>query len=143
MLRKIRGSVNMPESIILTGAIILAVLGIVNTMFITEILGRRGGPEIFKFAHRWLGRLFVVLFSAFFVYMIPRVALFENTPVNFLIHGFLGMAVFVILIIKLFVVRRYKVYMTALPSIGLYIMLGTILIVMSSAGLEFFKYLSH
>ncbi|MGA8831472.1 MAG: DUF6529 family protein [Desulfomonilaceae bacterium] len=133
----------MPESLILAGAIILAVLGIVNTLLIVEILGRRGGPQIFKTAHRWLGRLFMILFSAFFVYMIPRIAFFENIPVNFLIHGFLGMAVFVFLIIKLCVVLRYKGYMTALPLMGLYIMLGTILIVMSSAGLELFKHLSH
>lgn len=133
----------MPESLILAGAIILAALGIVNTVVIAEILGRRGGPDIFKLAHRWLGRIFMVLFSAFFVYMIPRVAFFENTPVNFLIHGFLGMAVFITLIIKLCVVRRYKGYMMALPLIGVYIMLGTILIVISSAGLELFKHLSR
>jgi hypothetical protein len=133
----------MPESLILAGAIILAALGIVNTVVIAEILGRRGGPDIFKLAHRWLGRIFMVLFSAFFVYMIQRVAFFENTPVNFLIHGFLGMAVFIALIIKLCVVRRYKGYMTALPLIGVYIMLGTILIVMSSAGLELFKHFSR
>jgi len=143
LLQIIGDSANIAESLILAGAIILAVLGIVNTLLIVEILGHRGGPEILKSAHRWLGRLFMILFSAFFVYMIPRIAFFENTPVNFLIHGFLGMAVFVFLIIKLCVVRRYKGYMTALPLIGLYIMLGTILIVMSSAGLKLFKHLSH
>ena len=31
----------------------------------------------------------MALFIAFFVYMIPNSVL-ENTPVNFLIHGFLG-----------------------------------------------------
>ena len=73
----------MPESLILAGAIILAALGIVNTVVIAEILGRRGGPEIFKLAHRWLGRIFMVLFSAFFVYMIPRVAFLRKHSSKF------------------------------------------------------------
>ena len=73
----------MPESLILAGAIILAVLGIVNTLLIVEILGRRGGPQIFKTAHRWLGRLFMILFSAFFVYMIPRIVFLRKYSSKF------------------------------------------------------------
>ncbi len=138
------GIINMLDSLIFTGAISLAIVGIINTIIILEVLGRRGGaPEILKSAHRWLGRLFMAMFTAFFIYMVPRIAFFENIPVNFLIHGFLGMTVFILLIIKFCVVRRYKGYMTALPSIGVYIMLGSVLIVMSSAGVEIFKHLSR
>jgi len=134
----------MLGSLILAGAISLAIVGIINTIVIVEVLGRRcRAPEILKSAHRWLGRLFMAIFIAFFIYMLPRIAFFENTPVNFLIHGFLGMTVFILLIIKFCVVRRYKGYMSALPLIGVYIMLGSVLIVMSSAGVEIVKHLSR
>lgn len=133
----------MWESVIVAGAITLAVIGTVNTVLMFEVLGRRGGPDIFKWMHRWLGRVFLVLFTALFIYMLPRIAFLANVPVNFLVHGFLAMIVFILLIGKFLVVRRYKVYMSSLPLLGVYIMLGSILVVMSSAGIEVFKRLSH
>lgn len=133
----------MSESVIVAGAITLAVIGAVNTVLMFEVLGRRGGPDTFKSIHRWLGRVFLVLFTVLFVYMLPRIAFLANIPVNFLVHGFLSMIVFILLIGKFLVVRRYKVYMPSLALLGVYIMLITILIVMSSAGIEVFKRLPH
>ena len=132
----------MVESIVLTGAITLVVIGAVNSFVILEVLGRKGGRNSLRSLHRWLGLCFVVLFTGLFIYMIPRIAFFENVPVNFLVHGFTAIVVFSLLIVKLIVVRRYKLYMSSLPSIGLYLMMGTILVVMSSAGVALFKRIS-
>ncbi|MGC8603903.1 MAG: DUF6529 family protein [Desulfomonilaceae bacterium] len=135
----------MIDFVIISGAILLALMGIANTLVIAEILGRKGAsaPELLKSTHRWIGRIFMILFTAIFLYMAPRIGFFENMPVNFLIHGFLGIIIFTLLITKFCVVRRYKGYMSALPLLGVYIMLGTVLIVMSSVGVELFKYLSR
>lgn len=132
----------MAESIVLTGAITLVVIGAVNTLVILEVLGRKGGRNSLRSLHRWLGLCFVVLFTGLFIYMVPRIAFFENVPVNFLVHGFTAIVVFSLLIVKLIVVRRYKLYMSSLPSIGLYLMIGTILIAMSSVGVALFKRIS-
>jgi len=132
----------MAESIVLTGAIALVVIGIVNALVILEVLGRKGGRNSLRATHRWLGFCFVILFTGLFVYMVPRIAFFENVPVNFLVHGFTAIVVFSLLIVKLIIVRRYKLYMGSLPSIGLYLVIGTILIAMSSAGVALFKRIS-
>jgi hypothetical protein len=132
----------MLESIVITGAITLVIIGIVNTLVILEVLGRKGGRNSLRVLHRWLGFCFVILFTGLFVYMVPRIAFFENIPVNFLVHGFTAIVVFSLLIVKLIIVRRYKLYMGSLPSIGLYLMIGTILIAMSSAGVALFKRIS-
>jgi hypothetical protein len=132
----------MAESIVLTGAITLVVIGIVNILVILEVLGRKGGKNSLRALHRWLGFCFVILFTGLFAYMVPRIAFFENIPVNFLVHGFTAIVVFSLLIVKLIIVRRYKLYMGSLPSIGLYLMIGTILIAMSSAGVALFKRIS-
>ena len=142
-LEKLGGIDNMPDSITITGDIILALLGVVNTVTMAETLGRRGAPAVLRPVHRWLGRLFILLFTVLFAYMLPRIASFENTPVVFIVHGFLSMTVFTLLFIKYLIVRRYKGYMSSVGLIGVYIMLGILLVVMSSAGLELLKHLSH
>ncbi|MGC8657902.1 MAG: hypothetical protein ACP5U1_02405 [Desulfomonilaceae bacterium] len=126
----------MPDSITIPGAIVLALIGVANTVIMAETLGRRGGPAVLRAVHKWLGRLFMFMFIIFFIYMLPRLASFENTPVVFIAHGFLAMIVFILLFSKFLIVRRYKSYMSSVGLIGLYIMIGILMVVMCSAGVE-------
>ncbi len=62
---------------------------------------------------------------------------------NYVLHGLVAVVVFVVLLAKFFVVRRYKVYAVSLPALGFYVTLGTILVVLTSAVLELFKNVSN
>ena len=133
----------MFESVVVGGAMIVGLTGIVNSIVMFEVLGRKRGSSFLKSLHRWLGLFFTGIFTALFIYMLPRLAFFANVPVNYLFHGLIAVTVFVLLLAKLCVVRRYKSYTGSLPSLGFYVMLGTILVVLTSAALELLKNLSH
>ncbi|MFH0958772.1 MAG: DUF6529 family protein [Pseudomonadota bacterium] len=133
----------MFDSFILGGAIVLGVIGIFNTIVMFEVLGRKRGSDFLKSLHRWLGIVFTGIFTGLFVYMFPRLAFFSNVPVNFLLHGLIAIIVFVLLVAKLCVVRRYKAYAGSVPLLGFYVMLGTMLVVLTSAALELLKQSSH
>ena len=133
----------MFESAVVGGAMIVGLTGIVNSIVMFEVLGRKRGSSFLKSLHRWLGLFFTGIFTALFIYMLPRLAFFANVPVNYLFHGLIAVTVFVLLLAKLCVVRRYRAYTGLLPSLGFYVMLGTILVVLTSAALELLKNLSH
>ena len=62
---------------VITGTIglVLLVLGIIATVAICEVLGRKGGgSNNLRAIHRWTGRLFIVIALGLFVYMFPRAA---------------------------------------------------------------------
>ncbi len=133
----------MFESLVIGAAIVTGVVGIVNAVIMFEVLGRKRGSDFLRSLHRWLGLFFTGIFTTLFIYMLPRLAFFANVPVNYVLHGLVAVVVFVVLLAKFFVVRRYKVYAVSLPALGFYVTLGTILVVLTSAVLELFKNVSN
>ncbi len=103
---------------IIMGALV-ALIGLINPLLMGEVLGRPNGSETLRGLHRWLGRLFVLGFLAFFVYMAPRAAYLSNFPVYEAMHAILGFTLLPLILAKYLASVRYKKYMNSLGTLGL------------------------
>lgn len=121
----------------------LAGLGIVNTLLMFETLGRRGAPGSLRSLHRWLGRIFVFVAVAQFVYMVPRIGHIGQFSFSQTFHAVLGLTLLPMIVWKILIVRRYKSYMGILPALGFTIMVVTFVAIALTAGPEILSGLSH
>lgn len=108
-------------------------LGIINALLMCEVLGRRGGSGSHRSAHRWLGRLFLVITLVLFAYMFPRVAHLGQFPTYAVFHAVAGMALAVLVVTKYLIVVRYKSYMSSLPTYGFIIIFTTFIVIFLSS----------
>lgn len=113
--------------------LILIFLGVVNVLIMLETLGRKGSSETLRNIHRWLGRTFMVGFLAFFVYMSPRVRFLGGLPAHELFHSLMAFAVIPLVIGKYLVVTRYRNYLGSAVQLGVIVMIGAMLIVVTTA----------
>ena len=111
----------------------LLVLGIINTVLMCEVLGRKGGSKSHRSTHRRLGQLFLVITLVLFVYMFPRAAHFGQFPTYAVFHAVAGMALAVLVVAKFLIVVRYKSYMDSLPIFGFTILLITFVLIFLSS----------
>lgn len=78
--------------------------------------------------HRFLGYVFVLIYAALLVEMVPRAWQFRvATPLS-VAHGVLGIAVGVLLVIKIAVIRRFQRFGHRLPWIGGALAASTLLV---------------
>jgi mono/diheme cytochrome c family protein len=78
--------------------------------------------------HRILGYVFVLVYAALLVEMVPRAWQFRvATPLS-VVHGALGIAVGVLLVVKIAVIRRFQRFGHRLPWIGGALAASTLLV---------------
>jgi len=118
----------------LISGVSLIVLGIVNTALMFETLGRRGGPNILRPLHVWLGRIFVFMAVVLFIYMIPRIANINQFSPYATSHAVLGLSLLPLAVWKWLIATRYKSYMGSLPALGFTIMVVTFAALMLTCG---------
>ncbi len=114
--------------------ILLVILGIANVILMLESLGRKGGWDKFRILHRWTGRIFILIFIGMFALMLPRMQFFTNFPSYMLFHTLLAFALLPLVIGKYLLITRYKNYMGSAATLGVIVMIGTLLIVTSVGG---------
>jgi hypothetical protein len=124
----------MKEGFLSGAGVLLICLGIFNVLIMLEILGRKGSSGKLRNIHRWAGRTFVVGFLAFFVYMLPRARFMGGLPAYELFHSLMAFAVIPLVIGKYLVVTRYKNYLGSAVQLGVIVMIGALLIVVTTAG---------
>lgn len=112
----------------------LMVLGIVNTLLMFEMLGRRGAPASLRTLHRWLGRIFVLMTVALFIYMTPRLAHINQFTPHATFHAVLGLTLVIMSIWKVLIVWRYKAYMGVMPAFGFTLMVVAFVALMLTSG---------
>lgn len=102
---------------ILVGTALL-VMAIVNAFLMLEALAAKHQGSTFFVWHRRLGAIFVIVFLGIFFLMLPRAAFLRDMPVSALTHALAGLALLPLVLCKLLVARRYRLYKAALPSLG-------------------------
>lgn len=68
--------------------------------------------------HRLLGYVFVLIYAALLIEMIPRAWEFRVASTVSIIHGLLGLLIGVLLVVKIAVIRRFQRFGNRLPWIG-------------------------
>lgn len=124
----------MKDAILNLSGLLLICLGILNVLVMLEIQGKKVNSRRLGNIHRWVGRIFIVGFLAFFVYMLPRARFLGGLPAYELFHALMAFAVVPLVIGKYLVVTRYKNYLGSAVQLGVIIMTGALLIVITTAG---------
>ncbi|HEX6100269.1 MAG TPA: hypothetical protein VF432_28400 [Thermoanaerobaculia bacterium] len=75
-------------------------------------------PRFWTNVHRALGYGFVLIYIALLFEMVPRTWGFRETTAVSVVHGGLGIAVGVLLIVKIAIIRRFQRFGHRLPWIG-------------------------
>jgi len=98
--------------------IALLVMGTINAVLMLETIGRkRQGPGYFS-AHRWLGRAFALVFLGMFIFMLPRAAFLNDMPVPTLVHTLSGLTLLPLVLCKVLLAKRYRLFHATLLSFG-------------------------
>ena len=80
--------------------------------------GVSSAPRSWTNVHRALGYVFVLIYAALLVEMVPRVWEFRVANAISVLHGALGILVGVLLIVKIAIIRRFQRFGNRLPWIG-------------------------
>ncbi len=110
-------------------------LGLVAVVTMAEILGRtKPSPSAGKKrVHRVVGYVFTGLYLVFLAGMFGRMNRFGPPHGLWIgLHAYLGVVVCALLLVKILIARRYRKYMSALPSIGVFLFVFTFAIVAMS-----------
>ncbi|MFC1636687.1 hypothetical protein ACFL5Z_17805 [Planctomycetota bacterium] len=97
-------------------------LSLVALVTMAEILGRtKSSPSAAKrHLHRIAGYSFAGLYLVFLVGMFIRMNRFGSPRgLGIGLHAYLGIIVCALLLVKILIARRYRKYMSAMPSIGM------------------------
>lgn len=126
------------ESIVILAAVCLAIVGVVNTLLMFEVLGRRHPSQTFRSLHKWLGWIFIAVTAVFFIFMIPKISHAQAFGPSTAFHAVFGLTLLPLIVWKPLIVRRYKAYMGILPVLGFTIMVVAFLVVALTAGPDIF-----
>lgn len=85
-------------------------------------------PRSWTNVHRALGYLFVLVYAALLFEMLPRIWEFRVATASSVVHGALGMAVGVLLAVKIAVIRRFRRFGNRLPWIGGALAVSTLIV---------------
>jgi cytochrome c len=123
-------------------SLFLVGLAIVNLATMLEVLGRpdgkRSDPKRLRLIHRVCGCVFIVLFLvlSYFCLVILR-GMGQEPPSRVALHGVLSVAAFLVLAIKIVLVRFYKKYYTMAVPLGLMVFVLTLSTTAISTGYYF------
>ncbi|MCF6147357.1 MAG: hypothetical protein E3K37_01730 [Candidatus Kuenenia sp.] len=119
-------------------AFILLTIGIVAVIFIIILLGKNKKtrcPNFFRWGHRLAGYTFFVLYLYICYLMSLKIT---SDPVTWsakdVIHAYLGLTIFPLLVAKICIVRGFKIYYHRLPLYGMVVMIAVYLTVILSGG---------
>ncbi len=119
------------------------VLGVVTLVTMAEGLGRNrpGTSALRKSLHRICGYAFAVLYVVFLVGMFVRLERFGPPQGQWIgWHAYLGCILFLLIAVKIAVVRRYKKYMSGVAGVGTLIVAVAFAIVAMSGGWRIFSH---
>ncbi|MBM4053901.1 MAG: hypothetical protein FJ264_04335 [Planctomycetes bacterium] len=119
----------------------LLFIGIIAVTFIIILSGRNkktSYPDFFRWAHRIAGYAFFALYLFICYVMSLKIT---SDPVTWsakdVVHAYLGLAIFPLLVAKVCVVRGFKKYYQRLPIYGMIVMIAVYLTVIMSGGYFF------
>lgn len=75
-------------------------------------------PRSWTNVHRLLGYVFVLIYAALLVEMLPRIWEFRVATTISIVHGALGILIGVLLVVKIAIIRRFQRFGNRLPWIG-------------------------
>lgn len=112
-------------------------VGIVAATHIVILLGKNNTAheKYFKWAHRIWGYIFFILYLFISVVMFQKLEEFNVLPPKAVIHSYIGIAIFPLIIIKICVVRLYKKFYKSLPIYGMFLVIAVYLQIPLYAGL--------
>lgn len=116
----------------------LLIIGIVAVLFIIILPGRNKKthyPDFFRQGHRIAGYAFFVLYIFICYLMSLKIT---SDPITWsakdVIHAYLGLAIFPLLVAKICVARGFKKYYPRLPIYGMIVMVAVYLTVIMNGG---------
>ena len=99
-------------------------VGLTAVLTMAEVLGRTKSSRSAgkKRMHRIAGYAFAILYVVFLAGMFGHLNRFGPPRGLWIgLHAYLGVVVCVLLLVKILIARRYRKYMSALPSIGMFL----------------------
>ena len=123
-------------------SLVLVGLAVVNLVTMLEVLGRpdgkRADPKRLRLIHRVCGYVFIALFLvlSYFCLVILR-GMGQEPPSRVTLHGLLSVTAFLVLSIKITLIRFYKKYYTMAVPLGLMVFVLTLSTTAISTGYYF------
>jgi len=91
--------------------------------------GKSTAPPAWTAVHRILGLCFVVIYLVMMIEMVPRLWEYQiELPARTVMHACMGIVIGVLLMVKIGIIRWFQHFGTALPGIGLGILICTIIL---------------
>lgn len=123
-------------------ALILTGLAVLNLVVMLELLGRtelqRFNPRTLRLIHRVSGYVFILLFLSISYYCIKIMkGMGQDLPIRTAFHGLLAVTTFILLCLKITLVRFYKKYYTMAVPMGLGVFILILTTTAASAGYHF------
>ena len=113
-------------------------IGIINAIFILFVIGQitpSKYPKFFQWAHRITGYIFLALYLFIAVIMFKKLEEFSMLPPKAVIHAYIGITIFPLIIIKICIVRLFKKFYNRLTVYGMILLIAVYLQVPLYAGL--------
>lgn len=118
-------------------------LGIGAALSMLTLMGRQNrkmSAPLLRIMHKTFGFIFLVLFIVLSVICIKYVAMAgDQLPPRAISHSILALALFIILAIKILIVRFYKQLLKFVPVMGLFIFFLAFIVTASSSGFYFLR----
>ena len=102
-------------------------MGIINALFILFVIGQiipSKYPKFFQWAHRITGYIFLALYLFICIVMFKKLEGFNVLPPKAVIHAYIGIAIFPLIIVKICIVRLYKKFYKSLPIYGMLVLIA-------------------
>jgi len=91
--------------------------------------GKSTAPRSWTLIHRILGLLFVLIYLVMMVEMVPRLWEYQiELPARTVMHACMGIVIGVLLMVKIGIIRWFQHFGQSLPTIGLGILMCTIIL---------------
>ena len=91
--------------------------------------GKSTAPPFWTAVHRILGLLFVLIYVVMMIEMVPRLWEYQiELPARTVMHACMGIVIGVLLVVKIGIIRWFQHFGQSLPSIGLGILICTIIL---------------
>lgn len=118
----------------------LLIIGIIAAVFILIHLCRpqphtSSHSKLFRWAHRISGYIFFILYLFIAVIMFKKLEEFTMLPPKAVVHSYIGIIIFPLIIIKICIARLFKKFYNRLPVYGMVLLIATYLQVPLYAGL--------
>jgi cytochrome c2 len=128
----------MSKSILAT---VFLAAGLVATLLMLALMGRaerKVSPVVLRRLHKIFGGIFLVLLVVISYFCLAYVKMAgEGLTVRAVFHGVLALTLFIVLVLKISIVRFYREFMRFVPSLGLAVFVLAFLVYTTSAGYFF------